>query len=48
MPTDRLILTSAVPARATSADKKLKKRALETLNPDLTKIPKSPICIENT
>lgn len=38
------IQTRAVPANAASADRKLKKRALEALKPDLTKIPKSPIC----
>lgn len=35
-------LTSAVPANATSAERKLKNSALGTENPDLTKIPKSP------
>lgn len=35
-------LTIAVPAKATSAERKLKNRALDTLNPDLTRIPKSP------
>lgn len=39
------VLTSAVPANATSADKKLKNRAFDTLKPDRTKIPKSPTCI---
>lgn len=36
--------TNAVPASATSAERKLKKRALETEKPDLTSMPKSPIC----
>lgn len=37
-------LTNAVPASAARAERKLKDRAAETLNPDLTKMPKSPIC----
>lgn len=37
--------TNAVPASATSAERKLKNRALDTLKPDLTRIPKSPTCI---
>jgi hypothetical protein len=35
-------LTSAVPARAANAERKLKNRALDTVNPERTKIPKSP------
>jgi hypothetical protein len=35
-------LTSAVPARATNAERKLKNKALDTVNPDRTRIPKSP------
>lgn len=42
----KMVLTIAVPARATSAERKLKNRALATLKPDLTKIPKSPICTQ--
>lgn len=41
-----LTLTNAVPARANNAERKLKKRALVTLKPDLTRIPKSPTCRE--
>jgi hypothetical protein len=37
-------LTNAVPASATSADKKLKSKAFGMLKPDLIKIPKSPTC----
>lgn len=37
-------LTNAVPASAVKAERKLKKRAFETVNPERTKIPKSPIC----
>lgn len=36
--------TNAVPASATNAERKLKKRAFETVKPDLTNMPKSPIC----
>ena len=36
--------TIAVPASARSAERKLKNRALDTLKPDLTRIPKSPTC----
>lgn len=35
--------TNAVPASATNAERKLKKRAFETVKPDLTNMPKSPI-----
>jgi hypothetical protein len=35
-------LTSAVPARAANAERKLKNRALDTVNPERTRIPKSP------
>jgi len=35
--------TNAVPASATSAERKLKKSAFVTVKPDLTRIPKSPI-----
>lgn len=40
------MLTKAVPASATRAERKLKTRAFETLKPDLTRIPKSPTCTE--
>lgn len=40
-------LTNAVPASATNAERKLKKRAFETVKPDLTRIPKSPICTKS-
>ena len=40
------MLTKAVPTSATRAERKLKKRAFETLKPDLTRIPKSPTCTE--
>jgi len=36
------VLTSAVPANATRAERKLKNKAFDTLKPDLTNIPKSP------
>ena len=36
--------TRAVPASATKADKKLKSNALNTVNPDCNKTPKSPTC----
>lgn len=39
-------LTSAVPARATNAERKLKNRALDTVKPDRTRIPKSPTLTE--
>jgi hypothetical protein len=39
-------LTSAVPARATNAERKLKNKALDTVKPDRTRIPKSPTLIE--
>jgi hypothetical protein len=39
--------TRAVPAMATNADRKLNARALNTLKPDLTKIPKSPTCSDH-
>lgn len=37
-------LANAVPASAASAERKLKKSAFVTVKPDLTRIPKSPIC----
>jgi hypothetical protein len=36
--------TRAVPASATKADKKLKANALNTVNPDCNRTPKSPTC----
>lgn len=39
-------LTSAVPARATNAERKLKNKALDTVKPDRTRIPKSPTLTE--
>jgi hypothetical protein len=39
-------LTNAVPASATSADKKLKNKVFGMLKPDLIKIPKSTTCMQ--
>jgi hypothetical protein len=44
----KTVLTNAVPANATNAERKLKKRALGALKPDLTRIPKSPIWQKRT